>query len=94
MSKKPQANNLHKSLMILSRKLNIEDYSFVAGTMFQLYTGHMKATQKHMKCQSAYQVKVYYNVSGFYAYYHTLQWTAHGSVYQNQETALVSMLLG
>ena len=40
MSKKPQANNLHKSLMILSRKLNIEDYSLVAGTMFQLYTGY------------------------------------------------------
>lgn len=40
MTKKPQVNNLHKSLQILSKKLNIEDYSFVAGTMFQLYTGH------------------------------------------------------
>lgn len=39
MTKKQQMNNLHKSLMILSRKLNIEDYSMVAGTMFQLYTG-------------------------------------------------------
>lgn len=39
MTKKQQINNLHKSLMILSRKLNIEDYSMVAGTMFQLYTG-------------------------------------------------------
>jgi hypothetical protein len=40
MSRKEQMNNLHKSLMILSRKLNIEDYSLVAGTMFQLYTGY------------------------------------------------------
>lgn len=39
MKKKPQINNLHKSLQILSRKLNIEDYSMVAGTMFQLYSG-------------------------------------------------------
>lgn len=40
MKKKQQINNLHKSLMILSRKCNMEDYSFIAGTMFQLYTGH------------------------------------------------------
>lgn len=40
MSKKPEINNFHKSLQVLSRKLNMEDYSLVAGTMFQLYTGN------------------------------------------------------
>jgi hypothetical protein len=40
MSNKVQINNLHNSLQILSRKLNMEDYSLIAGTMFQLYTGH------------------------------------------------------
>ena len=40
MLKKPQTNNFHKSLQILSRKLNMEDYSLVAGTMFQFYTGN------------------------------------------------------
>jgi hypothetical protein len=40
MNKKVQINNFHKSLQVLSRKLNMEDYSLVAGTMFQLYTGH------------------------------------------------------
>jgi len=40
MSKKPEINNFHKSLQVLSRKLNMEDYSLVAGTMFQFYTGY------------------------------------------------------
>jgi len=32
-------NNFHKSLKVLSGKLNMEEYSLVAGTMFELYMG-------------------------------------------------------
>jgi len=46
MSKKPEINNFHKSLQVLSRKLNMEDYSLVAGTMFQLYTGKKSVQNK------------------------------------------------
>jgi hypothetical protein len=37
--KNGQINDLHKSLQLLAKKLNFEEYTLVAGTMFQLHSG-------------------------------------------------------
>jgi len=40
MDKKDKSiNDLHKSLQLLAKKLNFEEYTLVAGTMFQLHAG-------------------------------------------------------
>lgn len=39
MTKNAPINDFHKSLQLLAKKLTKEEYSLVAGTMFQLHAG-------------------------------------------------------
>jgi hypothetical protein len=44
---KNQSTDLHKSLQICARKLSIEDYALVSGTLFQLHCGYSFGYKKH-----------------------------------------------
>ena len=39
--------DLHKSLQVCARKLSIEDYALVSGTLFQLHCGYSFGYKKH-----------------------------------------------
>ena len=44
---KNQLTDLHKSLQVCAKRLSIEDYALVSGTLFQLHCGYNFGYKKH-----------------------------------------------
>ena len=44
---KNQLTDLHKSLQVCAKRLTIEDYALVSGTLFQLHCGYSFGYKKH-----------------------------------------------